>query len=123
MTAMNRMFENATSLAECLGIDAHGVTRYIQKGWLKARHRGTRRTKKQGGDQWLIKEKDIRTFIIESVSILDFRKIDKFWLVEILVGDDNGLGPLMKQNHPERDESTESIESEIAEIFKEAQQL
>ena len=103
-------FETAHSLAQCLGIDAKGVTRYIQKGWLKAKKRGTRRTALQGGDQWLIKTKNIREFIIENVSILDFRKIDKFWLVDLLAGGENGLGPI---NHNDQKDTIDTKDIDI----------
>ena len=87
-------FETACSLAGCLGIDEQGVIRYIRKGMLKAKRRGTKRTWRQGGDQYLIRPSNIRKFIIENVSFLDFRKIDKFWLVELLAGGETGLGPM-----------------------------
>ena len=72
------------TLAMCFGIDDHCITTWIEKGYLKAKKRGTKRTSKQGGDQWFIKEKWVRNFIVENVSIIDFRKVDKFWLVDIL---------------------------------------
>jgi len=87
-------FETARSLAGCLGIDEHAVIRYIRKGMLKAMRRGTKRTWRQGGDHYLIKPRNIRKFIIENVSLLDFRKIDKFWLVDLLAGGNTGLGPM-----------------------------
>lgn len=126
-------FDNTLSLAECLGVDAHAVVRYIQKGWLKARRRGTRRTRQQGGDHWLIKEKDIRAFIIENVSILDFRKIDKFWLVDLLAGGSNGVGPLKEKQDPAKDikdtkisyydKDNNQIRSDVLGIFEEAQAM
>lgn len=78
--------QSARAVATCLGIDDHAVTLFIKKGWLKAKKRGTKRTKMQGGDQWFIKPKDIRSFIIEYVSVIDFRKVDKFWLIDLLIG-------------------------------------
>lgn len=75
---------SATNLAECFGIDPHGVTSWISKGYLKAKRRGTARTKTQGGDSWWIKEKDIKKFIIESIGLIDIRKVDKFWFVDML---------------------------------------
>jgi len=79
---------SARSVAVCFGIDDHTIIRWIEKGWLKARKRGTERIKAQGGDHWFIKNKWIRDFIKESVSVIDFRKVDKYWLVDLLsVGD------------------------------------
>lgn len=76
---------SARAVAECFGVDPSTVAdKWIRKGLLKAAKRGTARTPQQGGDEWFVKEKDIREFIIENVGIIDFRKIDKFWLVNIL---------------------------------------
>ncbi|MDR9502676.1 MAG: hypothetical protein RI601_12865, partial [Desulfurivibrionaceae bacterium] len=76
----------ATQLAGELGVDIKTVTRWIEKGWLTATRKGTKRTAAQGGDQWHIKRKHIREFIIESIGIIDIRKVDKVWLVDILTG-------------------------------------
>jgi len=78
--------QSATSLAECFGVDAKTVRRWILNGHLKAKKRGTERTEKQGGDMWRIKEKDVRRFLVEHVCEIDFRKLDKYWLVDILTG-------------------------------------
>lgn len=77
---------SARSVAECFGIDIHSVARYIEKGWLKAQKRGTCRTAAQGGDIYYIKDKWIKDFIIENVAVIDFRKVDKYWLVKLLTG-------------------------------------
>lgn len=74
----------ATQLAGEFGVDAKVVTRWIEQGWLKATRRGTDRTDKQGGDMWWIKRKDVRGFIIKSIGIIDIRKVDKIWLVDLL---------------------------------------
>lgn len=78
--------QSARTLAQCFGIDDHSITTWIKKGWLKARKRGTDRTEIQGGDHWFIKDKWVRDFIVENVSIIDFRKVDKQWLVNMLTG-------------------------------------
>ena len=78
---------SALAVAGCFGVDNHTVTgQWIKKGLLKAKRRGTQRTEAQGGDEWFIKEKDIRQFIIENIGIIDIRKVDKFWFVDILAG-------------------------------------
>lgn len=128
-------FETARSLAGCLGIDGHAVFKYIQKGLLKAKRRGTKRTWRQGGDHYMIKPMDIRKFIIENVSILDFRKIDKFWLVDLLAGGDLGLGPfkLIKSTTHKKNSNSETgakmcnfdgypkrVDPEVLAIFEES---
>jgi Homeodomain-like domain len=78
---------SARDVARCLGIDDHTVTRWISLGYLKAMRRGTERTREQGGDHYFIRDQWIRKFVIEYLSEIDFRKLDKYWLVDILVGD------------------------------------
>lgn len=73
-------------LADILGVDSKAITRWIEKGWLRAHRRGTARVSEQGGDQWWIRRADVRRFIIENVAAVDFRKADKFWLVDLLTG-------------------------------------
>jgi len=81
----------ATELAECFGIDVHAIVRWVHRGWLKAMRRGTARTRRQGGDEWLFRDQWIRNFILNYVDVIDFRKADKYWMVDMLVGP-NGRG-------------------------------
>lgn len=77
---------SATQVALCFGVDIKAVTRWIAKGWLQAKRRGTNRTAIQGGDYWWIKDKWIKDFIISSVAVIDIRKVDKYWLIDLLAG-------------------------------------
>lgn len=77
--------QSANSLAECFGVDAHCITRWIEQGLLKTNKRGTDRTPQQGGDTYYIKDIWIKEFINENIGIIDIRKVDKFWFVEILI--------------------------------------
>ncbi len=74
----------ATGLSNIMGIDAKTVTRWIEKGWLKAKKKGTERTERQGGDMWQISRKDLKRFIKENVAVVEIHKADKFWLVDLL---------------------------------------
>ena len=74
----------ATALSKLFGIDGKSITRWIANGLLKAERRGTDRTSQQGGDEWWIHRKHIRTFVVANVNAVDFRKVDKFWLVDLL---------------------------------------
>jgi hypothetical protein len=76
----------ANGLSKLFGIDAKVVTGWIAKGWLGAARRGTIRTDQQGGDQWWISRDQVRRFVVGSVAVIDFRKLDKVWLVELLAG-------------------------------------
>lgn len=73
---------SAQSLAEIMGIDGKVVMRWINRGWLKAEKKGTERV--HGGDITIIEHGDVRAFIVENVAVVDIRKIDKFWLIDLL---------------------------------------
>jgi hypothetical protein len=81
-------FYSANGLAQALGIDSHAVTRWIRCGHLKAHLRGTARGKQQNGDIYLIREKDIRRFILEHPTDIDLRKVDQLWFLDLIT---NGL--------------------------------
>lgn len=77
-------FYSASGLAQALGIDNHAVSRWIEKGHLKARMRGSARTAQQGGDIYLIHEKDVRRFILQHPASIDLRKVDQVWFIDVL---------------------------------------
>ena len=81
-------FYSANGLAQALGIDSHAVTRWIRCGHLKAHLRGTARGKQQNGDIYLIREKDVRRFILEHPHDIDLRKVDQLWFLDLIT---NGL--------------------------------
>lgn len=76
--------QSATSLAMCLGEDSHFVMKAIKNGLLNASKRIQNRTPQQGGNAWLIKDKDVREFIVNNIHMIDLRKVDKYWFVDIL---------------------------------------
>jgi hypothetical protein len=55
---------------------------------LKAKFRGTARTEQQNGDIYLIREKDVRRFILERPTDIDLRKVDQLWFLDLIT---NGL--------------------------------
>ena len=77
-------FYSANSLAQALGIDPHAVTRWIRAGRLKACTRGTARGEQQNGDVYLIRERDVRRFVLEYPSDIDLRKVDQLWFLDML---------------------------------------
>jgi hypothetical protein len=81
-------FYSANGLAQALGIDSHAVSRWIRSGHLKAKLRGTARGEKQNGDIYLIREKDVRRFILEHPTEIDLRKVDQLWFLDLIT---NGL--------------------------------
>jgi hypothetical protein len=81
-------FYSANGLAQALGIDSHAVTRWIKSGHLKAKPRGTARGARQNGDVYLIRERDVRHFILEHPAEIDLRKVDQLWFLDLIT---NGL--------------------------------
>ena len=77
-------FYSGQGLAQALGIDSHVVTRWIKSGHLKAQFRGTARGERQGGDIDLIREKDVRRFILEYPTEIDLRKVDQLWFLDLI---------------------------------------
>ncbi len=74
----------ATGLATLMGVDAKTVSSWIARGLLRARRRGTDRTDAQGGDQHWIHLRDVRAFIVDNAAIVDIRKVDKFWFIDLV---------------------------------------
>lgn len=74
---------SATAVARCFGVTPKTVQRWISVGWLKATRRESVRPVEQGA-LYYIEDEWIREFIIDSVSVIDFRKLDKYWLVDLL---------------------------------------
>jgi excisionase family DNA binding protein len=72
--------------ADCLGITRTFLRKLIRAGKLKAKPRGSDRTEKQNGDYWYIKDKDIKSLLVNYTASIDFSKIDKYWLVDVLTG-------------------------------------
>ncbi|WP_454887934.1 hypothetical protein [Sphingomonas oryzagri] len=74
----------ATGLATLMGVDSKTVCGWVSRGLLRARRRGTARTDAQGGDQHWIHLRDVRAFIIDNAAIVDIRKVDKFWFIDLV---------------------------------------
>lgn len=84
---ISRRYKEALSAQACskiLGVDAKTFTKWIDKGLISAGRRPTARLPQQGGDWHTITRAVLRQFIIDNVERIDFRKVDKFALVEIL---------------------------------------
>lgn len=74
------------AVARGFGIDGHTINRWIQSGKLKAVKRGTTHQDTRHGDIYYIEPDWIRAFILEYLDLIDIRKVDKYWFIEILVG-------------------------------------
>jgi hypothetical protein len=67
--------------AQFLGVDLHWVLNYIRQGLLRAE---IIRQDSEGKTSYYIKEKDLRTFIINNPDIIDLRKVEKYYFIELV---------------------------------------
>lgn len=79
---------SATAAAQLLGLDGKTVAIYCLNGTIKSSRRKTKRLPQQGGDPHSIERADLREFVIDNLELIDFRKVDKFALVDLLVSVD-----------------------------------
>jgi len=63
------------------------VERWIAKGWLKGKRRGTLRTKENGGDMWYFSTERVRNFIIAHPDEIDLRLVDPVAFIRLVAGD------------------------------------
>ena len=77
---------SACALALAMGVDVHKVTRWIASGWLDASRMGTARTPAQGGDEWVITEHAVRTFLREHPTAYSLRRVDQTWFLSTVFG-------------------------------------
>ena len=67
--------------AEFLGLDLHWVLKHIRSGLLEAEKI---RQDRQGKTNYYIKEEDLRTFIINNPNLIDLRKVEKYYFIELV---------------------------------------
>lgn len=77
---------SATSLARLLGVDSKTITRWIEVEGLPATKAGTARSDIQGGDEWRIKAKTLRTWIGDHAARIDLRKVHRDWFIDLMMG-------------------------------------
>jgi len=86
-----------TPLSKLIGLDSHCLALWCKRGYLPFERKGTVRTKQQGGDSYLIKRTDLATFFRAHPEMIDFRKIDQQWFIQLLRETD----PLLNQTENE----------------------
>lgn len=86
---VNDAIYSARGLADLLGMDNSSVLIWIKKGWLKATPRTPGQHHTSGGPkEWAITPKAARCFIREHTAQVDLTHADKFWLVDLLAGEE-----------------------------------
>lgn len=78
---------SAHAAGRILGLDNTTVAEYCLKGIIKSSRRKTKRLPQQGGDPHAIERADLRQFVIDNLEMIDFRKVDKFAVVDLLVSE------------------------------------
>lgn len=72
---------SASLCAEFLGVDLHWVLNYIRQGLLKAE---MIRQDREGKANYFIREKDLRRFIVNNPDLVDLRKVEKYYFIELV---------------------------------------
>lgn len=81
----------ATTAGKLLGMDSKTVSTYCLKGTLKSSRRASKRLSQQGGAPHSIERADLRQFVIDNLEMIDFRKVDKFGMVDLLTSNGGNL--------------------------------
>ena len=80
---------SASAAARILGVNHKTIGSWCIAGDIRASRLGsrlgTRRLPQQGGDTWSIAPEDFRRFVIDNLERIDFRKVDKFAIVDLLM--------------------------------------
>lgn len=77
---------SARGLAALLGMDDTTVLIWIRKGLMKATPRTEGKNLCGGPKEWVIKPQHVRSFLQEHTAHVDFKRADKYWLVDLLTG-------------------------------------
>lgn len=72
---------SACLCAEFLGIDLHWVLNNIRQGLLKAE---IIRRDREGKANYYIKETDLRKFIVNNPDLVDLRRVEKYYFIELV---------------------------------------
>jgi hypothetical protein len=72
---------SACLCAEFLGVDLHWVLNHINTGSLKAE---VVKRDREGKANYYIREHDLRTFIIHNPALIDLRKVEKYYFIELV---------------------------------------
>ena len=83
-------------LQECFGVSGATLSRWAERYGLKVeRERPMMRHRfadPHPGAEWSVRERHLKAFVTENVAIIDFRKVDKFWLVDLLTSRSQAKG-------------------------------
>jgi hypothetical protein len=74
------------TLAEVFGVGRDRVAGWAARGLLEVRRKTPMTVAREthGKAEWTVGREALRQFVIDNVAVIDFRLVDKFWLVELL---------------------------------------
>ena len=77
---------SAGRLADVMGVHRNTVLTWIRRGLLHAQRLPAERPVQQvaSDGEWFIRPKRVRQFIIDHAALVDIRKCDKYWLIDLL---------------------------------------
>lgn len=89
---ISRRFREGYTLRDlelCFGCDHHPIDRWIAKGWLTGRRRGTRRSAAPGNkgphDPWVFTDASLLRFIQAHPLAFRLDKVDQVWFLDLLL--------------------------------------
>lgn len=79
-------FFSLGAIALLFGVDAHLVTGWAEKGWLRAEYKETKKNKEGGGrgDTRVAGKDSIYRFIVEHPEAFDLRRVDQLWFLHVI---------------------------------------
>lgn len=87
-------FYSLGAIARLFGVDGHLVTDWVDKGWLKAEYKETKKNKGDGdgrGDTRVADKDSIYRFVVEHPEAFDLRRVDQLWFLHVVTRGDVGF--------------------------------
>lgn len=87
-------FFSLGSLARLFGVDGHIVKNWVEKGWLKAEYKETKKNRGEGdrsGDTRIADKDSIYRFVVDHPEAFDLRRVDQLWFLHIVTKGDVGF--------------------------------
>lgn len=79
------------AIARLFGVDGHLVTDWVEKGWLRAEYKETKKNKGDGdgrGDTRVADKNSIYRFVVEHPEAFDLRRVDQLWFLHVITKGD-----------------------------------
>lgn len=81
------------AIARLFGVDRHLVKDWVEKGWLRAEYKETKKNKGGGyrGDTRVADKDSIYRFVVEHPESFDLRRVDQLWFLHVITKGDVGF--------------------------------